>query len=819
MSIRRLAPALATVAILLAWPACEQAAAQATFTPFELATGDPAHGLQAEYAYEPAVSANGEYVAFTGVVASRPGVYRKNLATGALAMVALGSGTGAPSISADGRYVSFTTSDEPLTGTPTSDGCTEVYRRNMEPMEGEPVFALASALSGAADQPLTYAGSAKAQCPGGGSASASRVALSADGNEVAFTVIGLSNLTAEPSAQPGVTPTPPEQIAVRNFTTNNTTLVSVTQASLGGTPQPVPSGATLSGSTLLAGAPRKEGGNIELGQAASTAAISADGSTVAWMGIDVAAQAPTGNLPHVGEYADSYAEPLWRRIAEGPAAPTRRVLAGGDPSAPACPPVCAGGLDLEWGTEFLDTSNYVGQGPAYGSFISDAETGFTSVYDVTPQLSRDGMEVAILSTQPSYEHLPNLAGQKSLKKPPTANAFVVNMTPGLTREQAITRLTEWASPDFSNAELDAGIGQIAISGDGTRVAFTTERVTFPLAPPVLVTPPANQAETTQLYEANLQAGTLALVSEGYNGEPANFEEKRGGVSEASLSGDGKVLALASGSSNLAYGTVNEGSECSSPMSSTRPRSPACRASPRCHRDRPATPTGASARPSSTPAGRSWSTSRFPAPAGSRRMRTHSCRARPPCASFPASRRAPSRAAHAPSECVRGADTDEHDDRRPPGRARREHDSRRRRGPAAPDPGQPLPHAHPRQKRSLRHNRRDFLRTGPSPAHTDPAGQLPRFRCPQAGGQQAQAHILDQPSHSHMIHSRRLLSLLLALVAVTAVLSSGAEIAAAASWQFAPPAPRRRRPERHPRVTRCRWARSAQSPSGAPTVDC
>jgi hypothetical protein len=560
MSARRLTPTLVLVAALLCWPACQRSAAEATFSPFALATGDPAHGLQAEYAYEPAVAADGEYVAFTGVVASKPGVYRKDLATGELATVALGTGTGAPSISADGRYVSFTTSDDPLTGgEPTPPGCTQVYRRDMDAGATEPAaYAVASALNGPGDEPLTYAGSGKENCPGGGSASAGRVALSADGSEVAFTVIGQSNLTAEPTEPPGATPTPPEQVAVRNFGTDSTTLVSVTQSSLGRAPQPVPAGATLSGSPSLEGVLRKEGGEIELGQAASTAAISADGSTVAWMGVNIAAQAPVGNLPHIGEYVDSYAEPLWRRIAEGPAAPTRRVLAGDDASAPSCPPSCAGGLALEWGEEFVDTTNYKGAGPAYGSYISDAESGFTSVYDVTPQLSADGMQVAILSTQPDYGHLPNIAGQKNLKKPPTANAFVVDMTPGLTREQAITRLTEWASPDFSNPELDGGIGQIALSADGTRVAFTTERVAFPLAPPVLVTPPVNQAETPQLYEANLQAGTLALVSQGYNGEPANHEG--GGIKEAALSGDGKVLALASGSSNLAFGAVNEGSD-------------------------------------------------------------------------------------------------------------------------------------------------------------------------------------------------------------------------------------------------------------------
>lgn len=570
MNVRRLTTILALAATLVCWAICDRSPAQAAFTPFQLASANPALGLQAEYAYEPAVSADGDYVAFTGVV-GKPGVYRKDLATGELETVALGTGTGAPSISADGRYVSFTTSDDPLTGDPTSDGCTQVYRRDMnkQPAE-EGAYEIASALNDS-KEPLTYQGSANTagKCPGGGSASANRVALSAEGSEVVFTVIGQSDLTAActtttvPPEPPRTTcPTPPEQVAVRDFDTDSTTLVSVTLASLGGPPQPVPAGATLSGMPFLEAAQRRGtgGGTIELSRdAASTAAISADGNTVAWMGINVAAQAPARGLSSL-KYADEYSEPLWRHIADGPAAPTRRVLAGDDPSAPSCPPNCSGGLELHW--EQLDLSEYKGAGPAYGSYIANAESGFGSgLSTVTPQLSADGSRVAILSTEPDYEHLPDFGGVTTLKaKPPPANVFIVNMTPGLTRAQAITRLTEWGSVDFSNSGLDGSVNQIAISSDGTRVAFTTERVVFALAPPVLVTPPVNQAETPQLYEANLKAGTLALVSQGYNGEPANHEGSFGGVSAVALSRDGRVLALASGSSNLAFGAINEGSD-------------------------------------------------------------------------------------------------------------------------------------------------------------------------------------------------------------------------------------------------------------------
>ncbi|HME01538.1 MAG TPA: hypothetical protein VKG38_00725 [Solirubrobacteraceae bacterium] len=554
MSARRLGPMLVLVFALALALACRPvfapSPAQAAFAPFELASTDPELGLQAEYAYEPAVSPEGRYVAFTGVVAAKHGVYRKDLLTGELATVALGIGAGAPSISEGGRYVSFTTSEDPANpGTPLPGGCTQVYRRDMEET-GPDAYEIVSARSGS-EEPLTYEG-----CSGGGSASANRVAISADGSKVAFTAIGRSNLTGEA----GRTETPGDQVAVRNFaeTPPATVLVSVEK----GTQNPVSGGATLSGRPkVTVETPQISQDNV------STASISADGTTVAWMGINVFAQTELNEpVKGVGEdFPAVYAEPLWRRIADGPAAPTRRVLAGDDPSAPGCPPECQGGLDLTWDEQFEiyrwpELAAKGAAGPREGSFVEWALRGVGSeLQAVTPQLSADGTKVAILSTQPDYGHLPNF-GQFQTEPPnPTANAFVVNMAPGLTREQAITRLTEWASLEFSSSALDGPIADIAISADGTRVLFVTERNVFPLAPPALITERVSQVGIPQLYEANLQAGTLALVSQGYNGEPADAEGKVGGAKGAALSADGKVLALASGSSNLADGTVNEGS--------------------------------------------------------------------------------------------------------------------------------------------------------------------------------------------------------------------------------------------------------------------
>jgi Tol biopolymer transport system component len=565
MRTRRLACQVALVAMLGCGPSYLCASADAAFTPFQLVSASS--GQQAEYAYQPAVSADGRYVVFTGVIGSKHGVYRKDLASGGkLATVALGTATGAPSVSADGQFVAFTTADEPSTGRPIGNGCTQVYVRDMEKdrrtpelpegLANEPgEFQLASARDGS-EEPLSYEGSGQEGCPGGGSATSARVALSADGSKVVFTAIGCSDLTtAEPVEVHCESATPPDQVAVRDLNSHTTSLIST----LRGSQAPVPDGAALSET------PSQEkfaNGSRGIAQdAASSAAISAQGNAVAWMGIDVRAQSET-SLPPPEHGADEYAEPLWRKLdpeTGAPAEETRRVLAGDDPSAPGCPPNCEGGLEMHWDQQAFET--YTGQGPKFGSYIDNAERGFQggALGDVTPQLSADGSKVAVLSTQPDFGHIPNF-GNLPPSKSPTANAFVVDMAPGLTRAQAITRLTEWASPNFEAGLLDGAIAHIAISPDGTRVLFATSRTAFPLAPPALITTPVSQLQpASQLYEVNLSAGTLALVSEGYDGEPANVEQGNGGIGAAAPSADGRVIALASGSSNLAPGSVNEGS--------------------------------------------------------------------------------------------------------------------------------------------------------------------------------------------------------------------------------------------------------------------
>jgi hypothetical protein len=408
-------------------------------------------------------------------------------------------------------------------------------------------YTLASALGGT-NAGLSYAGSRTPGCPGGGSASAPRVALSGDGQQVAFTVVGSSNLTTGPR---GGTTTPPAQIAVRDLANQTTTLVSQTLGSVGGSPQPVPGGAAMTDDSAGVG-PKAGTANADAGD--STASISLDGTTVAWLGINIPSQTsadPSTDAP-VG-HPNEYDEPLWRSLA-GSASPIRRVTGGDDPLGP-CPGGCAGPLDTHWASPSNPEIGH-DQGPergtliAYDGFVGASRINASSLANATPQLSSNGQTVAFLSTQPATS-----ADPVYLSSPPTnvsTNAYVVNMAAGLDRSQALTRITAWGSSNFDNFPLAGPIEALALSPEGDRLAFVTRRTAFPQSPPALITPALTEADFEQLYIADLGDGTLHLVSTGYDGQPANSYV----ASPAFSAGDG-AIAFASSATNLVYGALSD----------------------------------------------------------------------------------------------------------------------------------------------------------------------------------------------------------------------------------------------------------------------
>jgi len=296
------------------------------------------------------------------------------------------------------------------------------------------------------------------------------------------------------------------------------------------------------------------------------ASISADGTTVAWMGEDVGQQARmlAGESP-----PPLYTEPLWRRIAPGSQTPTQRVTGGSDPANPAC----AASGESSLGSPALASD------PCQGPFQALATRGNQSSGiwteggtsggegDFVPRLSADGYTVAFIASALPVALGAGFGNSEGGEAP---DVYVADMHPGLTRNQALSELTEPAS-----ATTIAGADPITdfdISADGRQLAFTTRRTIFPLGSPAFVSPPAAEPGLSELFAVDLANDTLTRVSQGYEGGPAeqpHGTKQNGGAEDIygqdepfigaqspSLSADGARVAFASTASNLVFGDGN-----------------------------------------------------------------------------------------------------------------------------------------------------------------------------------------------------------------------------------------------------------------------
>ncbi len=595
--------AFASVALLLLLAAVPVRAD--VFSPIELESAGTIGGgelQQAEYAHAEELSADGQYVVFEGSAGGARGIWRVNLATREFQEVAGGEGEPAvggatfdarmPSISADGRYVSFASNQSSgelvartrgLSGEPSAGGGSEeahsdqVYVRDMEAAPSAPgAFVVVSAVN-ESSEPLTYAESDTEH----GSVAAAGSAISANGQEVAFVTTAVSNLLPYPQLEEeergrGETPkphTPPLQVAVRNLATEETTLVSGEyEAATGATSdRPVSAGGfgavykDQAGPTPLIPEGPEYSGWTEIDRPPG-ASISADGTTVAWMGQNVGLQARMLADEHPSPY---YSEPLWRRIAD-PTTPIERVTGGSDPASPGC---------AESGQLALPEPPVPGE-PCQGPFLSrlqgstfeqpgifnSSQKTLLSPGDPIPRLSGDGWKVVFLSrAEPAAAAGSPFAAQRIEGEP--ADLYVADMHPGLTRTAALTTLTALGG---ESTPEDAGISEFAISEDGDYVAFTTLRTQFRLADPAYVSAAASELGLNELFDVDLSDGTLTRVTHGLAGESSEqpHEPKEpgeetaysahpaAGATSPSFADGGVLLAFSSTASNLVAGDGN-----------------------------------------------------------------------------------------------------------------------------------------------------------------------------------------------------------------------------------------------------------------------
>lgn len=436
------------------------------------------------------------------------GIFRFDLATQALEKVADGDlfdeagnqflrrGASNPSISADGRFVAFATA-EPLVAADLNDHV-DVYVRDMDMPIGDPgAFDLVSARDGG-DVPAGY-GTPSVPTPGSepGSDVSRGVAISADGRRVVFRTEAPTDLPAALAVD-----VPAGQVFVRDRVADTTTLVTAKRDPGSGAMTSEPAGG------------------------AAGAAISADGTTVAWTGGNAGDQARFlgGETPDA-----SFPYYLWRRIADGPSAPTRRITGLADPDDPACPPGS--------NTNFDQSST----GPCFGP-LTDQEANRTSISGQLPALSGDGLTVAFLTG----------AGPRPLAfTGPGLDLYVTHMDPGLSRKAATVELTrDTVGTDPATA---SPLGSIAISADGNHLAVTTVRTDFVLPALQQVGEPRQVPGPRELYAVDLQARTIERVTRSYAEGDIGADVLNG----PTLSADGSRIAFASFAGNLFFGDANQ----------------------------------------------------------------------------------------------------------------------------------------------------------------------------------------------------------------------------------------------------------------------
>ncbi len=438
------------------------------------------------------------------------GVFRFDLETLELEKVADGDlfaeadntflrrGASNPSISADGRFIAFATA-EPVLPIDTNNNV-DVYVRDMAiPIGGPGAFDLVSARDGV-DLPASYG---PPEVPVAGSdpgADVSRgVAISADGQRVAFRTEATSDLPAADSVS-----VPVGQVFVRDREADTTTLVTEVRDQETG---------------LMTGQPA--GGAVG-------ATLSADGSTVAWTGRNAGAQARFLN----GENPDpNFLYYLWRRV-EDKGAPIRRITGIADPDDPSCP--------LDSVTFF----NQTGTGPCFGP-LTDQEGTRSGIASQLPVLSGDGYTVAFLT---GAGPRPNAFSGTGL------DLFITQMAPGQTRKGSTVELTR--DPANFDPATSSPLSSLAMAASGRYVAITTVRTDFTLPALQLLGNTRATPDIRELFVADLQDRTLDRVARSYTGGDINGDVQNG----VTISADGSRVAFTSFADNLFFGDANQNAD-------------------------------------------------------------------------------------------------------------------------------------------------------------------------------------------------------------------------------------------------------------------
>ena len=465
------------------------------------------------------LSAGGEYAFFTTRASNffadndadpagqfrSGGIFRRNLASGGLELVASGDlraesapdtiitrGALNPSVSADGRFVAFSTGWQ-LTAADTNSHV-DVYVRDMNlPIDAPTAFDLVSARDGGSTPASWLAPTTELDRPGrnaGADVSLAR-AISADGRLVVFRTSAASDLPARVG-----TGTPSDQVFVRDRTSKTTKLM--TRSKVSGDPTEA---------SLVV-----------------SAVISSDGSTVLWIGRAAPSQTDFLN----GEGSNATVEHLLlRRIADDEGAPTRRITGISDLDDPLCAA----------GSTIIDDPARTG--PCYGP-LAQTEGHVGGLVSQVPQLSADGRQALVIT---------NASPRATQQTGNAGDIFLIDTSAGTSRKAATTELTREA---LSGVGASEPFETAILSGDGRWVVATTFRTSFPLPALRLLGTPRATASARELYLIDLRERTAERILRSYAADDVNGSAS----SLPSITTDGSKIAFISAATNLFFGDAN-----------------------------------------------------------------------------------------------------------------------------------------------------------------------------------------------------------------------------------------------------------------------
>ena len=476
---------------------------------------------------QPDLSSDGRYVVFSTTarnlfpfdVQDPPNafydgaVFRRDIAGGQLELVALGGkrtaadgtlqrrGAANPSISGDGRWVVFSTG-EALVPEDTNEHI-DVYVRDMGRARTDPgAYELVSARDGSAAQASYAVREPRAPFRDPGSEVAPAVAISDDGRHIVFET---AEVATDLPNRPGLD-TPPGQVFARDRELRRTRLVTRVAGSV--PPEPVSASAST--------------GAVGLGPAA----ISPDGSTVAWAGQQ--AQQQTRFLTAESQDGNVFYY-LWQRIADGPDAPTRRITGAVDLDDPNCH------------GDYVPSASATGA--CYGP-LADTEQGLSGIAATPPALSGDGRRVAFLTQ----------SARRGLEAVAAVDLFVTDMSPGVSRKAGTVEVTREGT---SRDPVASGpVVSVNLSADGRWAAVVTPRTRFLVPQFALIGDVRIAAGTNELYLIDLVGTTIERAVRAHTG--ADADDAVSG--QVSASRDGTRFAFASTAENLFFGDANQRSD-------------------------------------------------------------------------------------------------------------------------------------------------------------------------------------------------------------------------------------------------------------------